>query len=165
VIGLVPVGGQGMADRYTYIPLLGIFLAVVWEIASWPLWSAPSARAAGTAVAAAVLLALTVLTWRQAHIWHDPWLFWTTTLARNPAPRSPTTRSRASAADAGRTDAAIARYAARSSCVPTGNAHRQLGRLLAARDRPAAAAAHLARAWWRPEAATQRTRTTSATCC
>jgi tetratricopeptide (TPR) repeat protein len=33
VIGLVQVGGYAMADRYTYLPMVGIFLAVVWEIA------------------------------------------------------------------------------------------------------------------------------------
>jgi hypothetical protein len=32
VIGLVQVGGQAMADRYTYIPLIGIFIMVVWGI-------------------------------------------------------------------------------------------------------------------------------------
>ena len=32
VIGLVQVGAQSMADRYTYIPLIGIFIAVVWGI-------------------------------------------------------------------------------------------------------------------------------------
>lgn len=144
VIGLVQVGGQGMADRYTYVPLLGIFLAIVWEIASWPLWSAASARAAGTAVAAAVLVALTVLTWRQAQIWHDPWLFWTTTLARNPRAALAYYALARLDADAGRTDAAIARYRRSLKLRPDyGNAHRQLGRLLAARDRPAAAAAHL----------------------
>ncbi len=31
VIGLVQVGGQAMADRYTYIPLVGLFLAVLWH--------------------------------------------------------------------------------------------------------------------------------------
>ena len=31
VIGLVQVGGQAMADRYTYLPLVGIFVAVAWE--------------------------------------------------------------------------------------------------------------------------------------
>src|SRR5208283_4199742 len=30
VIGLVQVGMQSMADRYTYIPLIGIFISVVW---------------------------------------------------------------------------------------------------------------------------------------
>jgi hypothetical protein len=32
VIGLVQVGGQGMADRYTYVPLIGLFVAIVWAI-------------------------------------------------------------------------------------------------------------------------------------
>ena len=31
-LGLVQVGSQGMADRYTYLPLIGIFLLVVWEV-------------------------------------------------------------------------------------------------------------------------------------
>ena len=31
VIGLVQAGSQAMADRYTYVPLIGIFIAVVWE--------------------------------------------------------------------------------------------------------------------------------------
>jgi Flp pilus assembly protein TadD len=40
VIGLVQVGGQSMADRYSYVPLIGIFIAVVWLVAEisgkWP---------------------------------------------------------------------------------------------------------------------------------
>jgi protein O-mannosyl-transferase len=35
VIGLVQVGGQGMADRYTYIPLIGPVLAGVWWLGDW----------------------------------------------------------------------------------------------------------------------------------
>ena len=35
VIGLLQVGGQAMADRYTYIPLLGIYIAVAWSLADW----------------------------------------------------------------------------------------------------------------------------------
>ncbi len=31
VLGLVQVGGQAMADRYTYVPLIGIFVAITWE--------------------------------------------------------------------------------------------------------------------------------------
>ena len=30
VIGLVTIGDQSMADRYTYLPLVGIFIALVW---------------------------------------------------------------------------------------------------------------------------------------
>ena len=40
VIGLVQVGSQAMADRYTYVPLIGIFIALVWLLADisarWP---------------------------------------------------------------------------------------------------------------------------------
>jgi tetratricopeptide (TPR) repeat protein len=35
VVGIVQVGQQAMADRYTYIPLIGIFIAVVWAAAEW----------------------------------------------------------------------------------------------------------------------------------
>jgi len=35
VIGIVQVGGQAMADRYTYIPLIGIFIVVVWAAAEF----------------------------------------------------------------------------------------------------------------------------------
>ncbi len=31
-LGLVQVGSQGMADRYTYVPLIGIFILAVWEV-------------------------------------------------------------------------------------------------------------------------------------
>jgi protein O-mannosyl-transferase len=34
VIGVVQVGRQSMADRYTYLPLIGLFIAVVWGIGS-----------------------------------------------------------------------------------------------------------------------------------
>src|SRR5262249_57845282 len=40
VIGLVQVGGQARADRYTYVPLIGIFILVAWGgadlLARWP---------------------------------------------------------------------------------------------------------------------------------
>src|SRR3970282_1200297 len=32
VIGLVQVGNQAMADRYTYVPLIGLFLLIAWGI-------------------------------------------------------------------------------------------------------------------------------------
>ena len=34
-IGLVKVGDQAMADRYTYVPLIGLFLAGVWARRTW----------------------------------------------------------------------------------------------------------------------------------
>ena len=35
VIGLVQVGDQSMADRYAYIPFVGLFVAVVWGLSDW----------------------------------------------------------------------------------------------------------------------------------
>ena len=35
VIGLVQVGDQAMADRYAYIPLIGIFVMIAWGAADW----------------------------------------------------------------------------------------------------------------------------------
>ena len=31
VIGVIQVGGQAMADRYTYVPLIGVFVAIAWS--------------------------------------------------------------------------------------------------------------------------------------
>ncbi len=69
VIGLVQVGGQAMADRYTYLPLVGIFIMLSWgagEAAdSWK-WGRWAPGAAGTALAA-----LAVLTCVQLGYWRD----------------------------------------------------------------------------------------------
>ena len=45
VVGLVQIGFQSIADRYTYLPLLGVALALVWTLRSLPL--APAVRLAG----------------------------------------------------------------------------------------------------------------------
>lgn len=66
VIGLVQVGMQSMADRYTYAPLLGIFVALAWWAAEWPI-----PRALMAAGAAAVLAVCICLTERQTRYWRD----------------------------------------------------------------------------------------------
>ena len=66
VIGLVQVGVQSMADRYTYIPLIGIFIIVAWGAAEFTeQWSAGTKAI----VAAAVLAACGWFTWRQVATW------------------------------------------------------------------------------------------------
>jgi protein O-mannosyl-transferase len=67
VIGLVQVGTQAMADRYAYVPLIGIFLIVVWGACD-----ALAGRRRALAVAGAcVLAALAVATGRQVARWRD----------------------------------------------------------------------------------------------
>ena len=71
VIGLVQIGGHAMADRYTYIPLIGLFILVAWGA---PLLLENAGRhkplmlALGTSV---LLLALAFLSWRQVHHWQS----------------------------------------------------------------------------------------------
>jgi len=70
VIGIVQVGLQGRADRYTYVPLIGIFVALAWTIGDL---AAPSRRAR-VAVAAATIALIAVagaLARRQASYWRD----------------------------------------------------------------------------------------------
>lgn len=77
VIGLVQVGSQAMADRYTYVPLIGIFLALVW--AGGDLALALPGRAARVGAALAVgllLLGCVVRTWEQLGTWHDQRTLW-----------------------------------------------------------------------------------------
>jgi tetratricopeptide (TPR) repeat protein len=68
VVGLVQVGGQAMADRYTYVPLIGIFIAVAWGLAELGRGSR-AFRYAAVAVACASLPALGAVTHRQVGYW------------------------------------------------------------------------------------------------
>ncbi len=68
VIGIVQVGYQGFADRYTYLPSIGIWLALVW-LAAEGLERAP--RAAAIALCALVLGALVGMTRAQIVYWRD----------------------------------------------------------------------------------------------
>jgi len=73
VIGLVQVGAQSMADRYTYLPSIGLFVAIVWASADLieALWhDAARSIAAGVLGAVAVGVAV-ILTIRQVGYWKD----------------------------------------------------------------------------------------------
>ena len=70
VIGLVQVGIQSMADRYTYLPLIGLFIMLVWGIAD----SIPPQPWRGGAMAVgggALLVACALLTEQQVQFWRD----------------------------------------------------------------------------------------------
>ncbi|HWX15260.1 MAG TPA: tetratricopeptide repeat protein [Chthoniobacterales bacterium] len=83
VIGLVQVGGQAMADRYFYIPSIGLFIAVVFGLAdiakSWRVAASVSAGIAG-----GVLLVLATLTNAQIHRWSDSFTLFKHALAVAP---------------------------------------------------------------------------------
>jgi len=80
VIGLVQVGDQAMADRYAYIPLIGIFIMLAWGAADLAdlLHIGLSAR---MIPAACILLALAFATHRQLGYWSSNYELWTHALA------------------------------------------------------------------------------------
>ena len=67
VSGLVQVGTQAYADRYTYVPLVGIFIAVVWSVAG----IVRSRRALGALVAGLAVAACAVAARHQLAYWRD----------------------------------------------------------------------------------------------
>jgi lipoprotein NlpI len=76
VIGIVQVGGQGMADRYTYIPLIGLFIMAAWGIPEllkkWKPTRFPTPRKEALfASSALVLLSLFIVTWTQVGYWRN----------------------------------------------------------------------------------------------
>lgn len=78
VIGLVQVGRQAMADRYTYVPLIGLFIIVAWGIPDILSRAAADRKNARPAVAAALSVCavgligvLAVLSYRQVGCWRD----------------------------------------------------------------------------------------------
>ncbi len=70
VIGFVQVGRQAMADRYTYIPLIGLFIMISWGI---PVLTgrSPYRRPFITAMAVIVLAGSSVSTWMQLGYWKN----------------------------------------------------------------------------------------------
>jgi Flp pilus assembly protein TadD len=67
VIGLIQVGTQGMADRYTYIPLVGPFIAISWGVADF----LRGRRVVLALLATAVAVALGIRAHQQAAYWRD----------------------------------------------------------------------------------------------
>ncbi len=70
VIGLVQVGLQAKADRYTYLPILGVQLALLWTVREWTLSSSTTRRLATAAVALA-LAGCAARTWNQLAVWQN----------------------------------------------------------------------------------------------
>jgi len=69
-IGLIPVGWQSIADRYTYVPLVGIFIMVTWLVADRvPVW--PQRRWVLGTASVLILAALAFGTQRQARHWQN----------------------------------------------------------------------------------------------
>ncbi len=143
VIGLVQVGEQCMADRYTYVPLVGIFVMLAWSLPDPRPAGVARARGGRAALAAGAMLALGSLAWvahRQAGHWRSP-----LDLVRHSVevgPRNALARMGLAQelAEVGRHDEAIAEYRAALELRPSALfAHLHLAESLALAGRTAEA--------------------------
>ena len=75
VIGLLQVGSQAYADRYSYIPHIGLLVLVAWEVSDRILRLPQSRMVLAGLVMASVLIEAT-LTFRQVMYWRDPTTLW-----------------------------------------------------------------------------------------
>jgi protein O-mannosyl-transferase len=161
VIGLVQAGEQAMADRYTYVPLIGPFVAAAWgfpDAARALLAASRRARgesAAGDRVlrwalplgAGAVLLVLSVLTRAQVATWKDSVTLFERALAVTDRNYLAHLDLGAALAREGRADDALAHYREAVRIKPDhAMAQYDLGSALAARDRDGEAMEHYLRA-------------------
>jgi Flp pilus assembly protein TadD len=79
MIGLIQAGAQGMADRYAYLPFVGLFIMICWGAPDLYARLAPDHRRSTAwqgAICLAVLFAMAVLTRRQISFWSDEWILW-----------------------------------------------------------------------------------------
>ncbi|HVP28923.1 MAG TPA: tetratricopeptide repeat protein [Myxococcota bacterium] len=144
VLGIVQVGAQASADRYTYLPLVGLASAVAWQVAdASQRRGAHGARRAVPLAAVGVLLAFALVSSRQVGFWKDG----TTLFARSVA----VTKDNAEAhlhlglafEERGEAARAEAEYRHALEIDPrSAEAHTNLGAVLAERGRAEEAVAH-----------------------
>jgi protein O-mannosyl-transferase len=83
VIGLVQVGTQARADRYTYLPLIGVYLVVVWGVYDLAgRWK--HGRRVAAATASVVVLILVIVSFLQVGYWRDSFLLFEHAIAVTP---------------------------------------------------------------------------------
>ncbi len=143
VIGLVQIGIMRMADRYTYFPSIGFYLAGAWGI-EWLLSECLAGRMIprqrvpvwGGILGSGIVLALAVLSARQAVVWRDSIALFTHALSVNGEAASAVTHYQMAHAlhEVGRYDEAQKHYAHALELKPGyANAYHDLGVL--SRDR------------------------------
>jgi hypothetical protein len=83
MIGLVQVGRQALADRYAYLPFVGIFIMVCWGLGEFFEEKRLPAKLLPVA-SAVIILALCITTRRQIGYWADNVILWTHTIQVTP---------------------------------------------------------------------------------
>lgn len=130
VIGIIQAGGQGMADRYAYIPFLGILVAVVWLLSELA-GSLYLSRAVVVAVCGCALAAYGAVTFFQVRVWHDSLVLFTHAATVVPQNAFAEEGLAQLLMDSGRPDEALQHYETAAQYVPTASlVHYNLGAIL-----------------------------------
>jgi tetratricopeptide (TPR) repeat protein len=132
VIGLISVlGGHARADRYTYWPLIGLFIALAWSLSTWAA-RGPRARAITGTAALAICFACAAASFNQTGYWRESTQLWSHVLEAQPDNYLAHNNFGLQCARAGQTE--LARYhflRALDANGQYGPAHNNLGMLLA----------------------------------
>ena len=146
VIGSVQTGAQAMADRFTYVPLIGLYIIFVWGVfvltKEWH-----HRRIALAASAAVILSGLTISAWLQVRYWKDSESLFTHTLAVTSNNYLIHYGLGGALDEVGRYDEAMAHYAEAIRINPQlAEAHGNLGIVLAQQGRLEEATFHFSEA-------------------
>jgi Tfp pilus assembly protein PilF len=146
VIGLVQVGSQTMADRYTYVPLIGLFIMVAWGVPDLLIrW--PPARIALPAAAGVVILGCAIAAQAQVQYWESSTALWTHALEVTAGNDVAYNNLGNVFAKQGKLDDAIAEYSEALRIKPGyAFAHNNLGRVLANQGKVSEAVEHYSKA-------------------
>jgi tetratricopeptide (TPR) repeat protein len=138
MIGIVQVGVCAHADRMTYLPQIGICMAVTWLVAEWRL-----SRVAFGGLMTGVILALMVCAWKQTTYWKSNETLWPHTLACTTGNYMANLNLGADLLKEGRVDEAIAFCQKALEIKPDlVRAHNNLGNALSQKGRVDEAIAH-----------------------
>ncbi len=146
VIGLVQVGDQAMADRYTYLPQIGLGIALAWGTMqltrSWP-----HRRLVRNAAAALAIAILASCAWRQTSYWHDSETLWNRALDCTTRNATAHYNLGVTLMERGQTDDALRHFQEAVNIQPhSADALNNIGIVLAERGRLDEAVAHFRKA-------------------
>lgn len=130
VIGIVQVGRQAMADRYAYVPFIGLFVMVVWLAADFAA-RIQLPRAAEVALAVAVLSAYAYISYLQIGYWQTSYTLFTHALEVTSRNGIAEDNLGVALLNGGRADLALGHFEAAVADMPTfSTAHYDLGTVL-----------------------------------